>query len=59
MDTKKVWETIKKEDIPKEEDLSSMNESLKSKETEFSEPDSLHADTVVFRVSISTKVLLL
>jgi hypothetical protein len=40
----------------KEKELSSANGSLKSKEMEFLEPDSLHSDIVKFWMSISTKV---
>jgi hypothetical protein len=55
MVTKKVWGKSRKNISQKEEELSSVNGFL-SKETEFLEPDSLHADTIKFLVSISTKV---
>jgi hypothetical protein len=57
MDTKKVWETIKKEDILKGRRTMNRKWIFKSNETEFLEPDSLNVDTVKFRVTISTNVL--
>jgi hypothetical protein len=56
MDTKIVWGKTRKNLYQKDEELSSVNGSLKSKEAEFSETKVLNADTVRFRVSISTKV---
>jgi hypothetical protein len=54
LDSKKVWKIIKKKITQKEEEKSNSNSnsngSLRSKETEFSEPDSLHADIFMFRV---------
>jgi hypothetical protein len=46
---RKFGEQSRKETLKKVE-LSITNRSLKSKETEFSEPDSLHVDTVKLRV---------
>jgi uncharacterized protein (DUF2225 family) len=55
MDIKKDWETIKKVDTQKEEELSNASGSLKSKETEFLRLGSLHSGIVKFQMSILTK----
>jgi hypothetical protein len=55
MHVKKVWEIIKKIGTPK--GRRTIECKLKIKRKRFLEPESLHADAVKFRVSISTKVL--
>jgi hypothetical protein len=57
MDSKKSGENSREKISQKEKELSIVNGYLKSKERVFLEPESLHADTVEIRVSISTKVL--
>jgi hypothetical protein len=53
---RKFGKQSRKKTSQKEEELSSVRRSLKSKETEFLETDSFHADTVKLRLLISTKV---
>jgi hypothetical protein len=53
---RKIGKQSRKKIFQKEEELSSVNGPLKSKETEFLEPDWLYANTVKFWVSISIKV---
>jgi hypothetical protein len=52
----KFGKISRKNIFQKEEELSIVNGPIKSKETKFLEPESLHMDTVKFQMLISRKV---